>query len=271
MRNLRFGEIKWLSWSPVTGEWLKRSASLGPASLCCPWNVIVQFQNYIQGPRGLEFICLRTLPCEPLKLWRATRNARATAPRLQPQTQTVSLQLWCNSSFGPPDPLPRVLELPVKLQRLSILSQAHWAAWRQRALRGSRAWLLSPAPTQTGLPELHSQFSISAHNPPWTSRPLCVLHTPLPLPPGHKVSLQVPFTCLTPLHSSGLSSPPISRKTLPVPSHSQQVGQAHPCQPPSVPSVTSLNFTGFPTAGSPAPRRLARHSKSVHEGMTPAR
>lgn len=79
MRNLRFGEIKWLSWSPVTGEWLKRSASLGPASLCCPWNVIVQFQSYIQGPRGWNSICLRTLPCEPLKLWRATRNARATA------------------------------------------------------------------------------------------------------------------------------------------------------------------------------------------------
>ena len=142
-----------------------------------------------------------------------------------------------------------------------FLSQALRAAWRQRALRGSQAWLLSPAPTQTGLPELRSQFSVSAHNPPWTSRPLCVLHTPLPLPPGHEVSLQVPFTCLTPLHSSGLSSPPISRKTFlypPIPSRLASptlvTGQ----------SVTSLNFMGFPTAGSPAPWRLA-HSKSFQE------
>lgn len=149
------------------------------------------------------------------------------------------------------------------------MSQAPRAAWRQRALRGSRAWLLSPAPTQTGLPELHSQFSVSAHNPPWTSRPLCVLHTPLPLPPGHEVSLQVPFTCLTPLHSSGLSSPPISRKTFlypPIPSR-----LASPTLV-SRQSVTSLNFMGFPTAGSPAPWRLA-HSKSFQEcsrSVTPA-
>ena len=39
-----------------------------------------------EGPGWLEFMCLRTFPCESLNLWRATRNARATASRPRPQT-----------------------------------------------------------------------------------------------------------------------------------------------------------------------------------------
>lgn len=60
---------------------------------------------------------------QSVNLWNYEELLEEQKPQLPDlRPQTVLYQLWYNSSFGPPDPLPSALWLPVTLQKLFILS-----------------------------------------------------------------------------------------------------------------------------------------------------